>query len=116
MVAAAHTSGLWLLRPGADPHAAWQVESIDRNSGGFEHAAILTDLDDNGVDELYVANDNGDNVNRYTWQDGGFHKELLWSFSDGLARFTWNLTPIQVGLIPERAVEVTPQAPAAATE
>ena len=55
MVAAANKSGLWLLRPGSDPRAEWSIESIDRNSGGFEHAAILTDLDGDGVDELYVA-------------------------------------------------------------
>ncbi|MCJ7755496.1 MAG: VCBS repeat-containing protein, partial [Thermoanaerobaculales bacterium] len=49
MVAAANKSGLWLLRPGNDPRAEWSIESIDRNSGGFEHASILTDLDGDGV-------------------------------------------------------------------
>ena len=29
--------------------------TIDKDSSGFEHAAILADLDEDGVDELYVA-------------------------------------------------------------
>ena len=28
MVAAANKSGLWLLRPGSDPHAEWSISSI----------------------------------------------------------------------------------------
>src|SRR5262249_44442746 len=55
IVAAAFKSGLWLLRPGPDPHQPWSVTSIDRNSSGFEHAAKLADLDGDGRDELYVA-------------------------------------------------------------
>ena len=79
MVAAAHKSGLWLLKPGADGAAEWSLSSIDRNSAGFEHAAILTDLDGDGIDELYVANDKGKDVNRYTWQDGQAVKEQLFA-------------------------------------
>jgi hypothetical protein len=37
MVAAGFKSGLWLLRPGADPKAKWDVQQIDKNSSGFEH-------------------------------------------------------------------------------
>ncbi|MCZ6464628.1 MAG: VCBS repeat-containing protein, partial [Proteobacteria bacterium] len=45
LVLATFSQGLWLLRPGSDPAAPWRVESIDRDSGGFEHASILADLD-----------------------------------------------------------------------
>ncbi len=100
MVAAAHKSGLWLLEPGDDPHGQWSITSIDRNSGGFEHAAILTDLDDDGVDELYVANDNAGEVNRYRWQDGSPVKETLYTHPEGLSGFTWNIMPVPVGLVP----------------
>ena len=42
MVAAAKDSGLWLLRPGADPQAELEGRSsIDADSKGFEHAALL---------------------------------------------------------------------------
>lgn len=100
MVAAAHKSGLWLLKPGDDPRAEWTLTSIDRNSGGFEHAAILTDLDKDGSDELYVANDNAGEINRYVWRDGSPVKETLYTHPDGLSGFTWNIMPVPVELIP----------------
>jgi len=100
MVAAASKSGLWLLRPGSDPRAEWSIESIDRNSGGFEHAAILTDLDGDGVDELYVANDDEGEVNRYVWVDGEPVRELLYTHPEGLSGFTWNIMPSPISLIP----------------
>jgi len=100
MVAAANKSGLWLLRPGTDPRAEWSIESIDRNSGGFEHASILTDLDGDGVDELYVANDDDGEINRYVWVDGAPQRELLYTHPEGLSGFTWNIMPAPVALIP----------------
>ena len=99
-LAAANRSGLWLLRPGSDPRAEWSIESIDRNSGGFEHAAILTDLDGDGIDELYVANDDEGEVNRYVWVDGEPQRELLYTHPEGLSGFTWNIMPVPTVLIP----------------
>ena len=100
MVAAAHKSGLWLLKPGDDPNDAWSITSIDRNSGGFEHAAILTDLDGDGSDELYVANDNAGEINRYLWKDGSPVKETLYTHPEGLSGFTWNIMPVPVEMVP----------------
>lgn len=100
MVAAAHKSGLWLLRPGADPRGEWIKTSIDPGSSGFEHAAILADLDENGTDELYVANDDDGEVNRYLWVDGEPLKETLYTYPAGLSGFTWNIMPAPVELLP----------------
>jgi hypothetical protein len=100
MVAAASKSGLWLLRPGNDPRAEWSIESIDRNSGGFEHASILTDLDGDGLDELYVANDDDGEINRYVWKDGSPVREHLYTHPEGLSGFTWNIMPAPTALIP----------------
>lgn len=100
LVAAANKSGLWLLRPGTDPRAEWSIESIDRNSGGFEHASILTDLDGDGVDELYVANDDEGEINRYIWVNGVPQRELLYTHPEGLSGFTWNIMPAPTALIP----------------
>jgi hypothetical protein len=102
MVAAANKSGLWLLRPGSDPHAQWMLTSIDRDSSGFEHAALLTDLDRDGVDELYVANDKAGQVNRYRWIEGAPVRELLYTHPKGLKGFTWNIMPAPVELMPKR--------------
>jgi hypothetical protein len=76
LVAAAFSSGLWLLRPGADPNQKWTTSSIDRDSSGFEHAAILADLDEDGSDELYVASDKHKQVRRYVWNGSRLAREV----------------------------------------
>jgi len=96
LVAATFSSGLWLLRPG-DP---WQVESIDRDSGGFEHASILTDLDGDGRDELYVASDKHRAVRRYVWEDGVPVRETIYRRPGRGGVFTWNIMPVPVELVP----------------
>jgi len=101
MVAAAYRSGLWLLRPGDDPNAPWTRTQIDRNSSGFEHASILTDLDGDGTEELYVASDEQGDLRRYTWADGRFDKEVLHRREHPSAFWTWNLMPAPTTLLPE---------------
>jgi hypothetical protein len=101
LVAAAFSSGLWLLRPGADPKSAWRVESIDRDSGGFEHASILCDLDGDRTDELYVASDKHKQVRRYVWDGRKLAREIIYRRPDDRPIFTWNLMPIPRELIPE---------------
>jgi hypothetical protein len=101
MIAAAFSSGLWLLRPGADPSAKWKAELIDRDSAGFEHAAILTDLDGDGVVELYVASDRHKEVRRYVWDGRRMKRETIYKRPDDRPIFTWNLMPVPVELIPK---------------
>ena len=100
LVAAAYSSGLWLFRPGPDPNAEWTKELIDSESAGFEHAAILTDLDGDGIDELYVASDRHKEVRRYVWKNGVSTREVIYTRPDNRPIFTWNLMPVSVGLIP----------------
>jgi hypothetical protein len=99
IVAAGFKSGLWLLRPGPDPKGAWQIQQIDRNSSGFEHAALLTDLDGDRSDELYVASDDQGEVRRYVWHNGGFEKEVIHTRKPAGSAFTWNLMPVPVELV-----------------
>ena len=100
MVAAAFSSGVWLLRPGPTPDAEWSVTLVDADSAGFEHAAILTDLDGDGRDELYVASDKHKELRRYVWVDGHPLRETIYRRPDARPVFTWNLMPIPVSLIP----------------
>jgi hypothetical protein len=100
LVAATFSSGVWLFRPGADPKGTWHKELIDADSGGFEHAAILVDLDGDGVDELYVASDRHKQVRRYVWDGKKFVREVIYDRPDDRAIFTWNLMPVPVDLIP----------------
>jgi hypothetical protein len=100
MIAATFSSGLWLLRPGVDPKAEWSLELIDKNSGGFEHASILTDLDGDGSDELYVASDKQKEVRRYAWDGEKLAREVIYVRPDDRPIFTWNLMPVPTALIP----------------
>jgi hypothetical protein len=100
MVAAAKDTGLWLLRPAADPRAEWSVSLIDADSKGFEHAALLTDLDGDGTDELYVASDDAREVRRYTWVAGQPARETIYSRPDATPILTWNLMPVPQELVP----------------
>lgn len=99
MVAAAYRSGLWLLKPGANKDAAWQVSNIDRRSSGFEHASILTDLDGDGRDELYVAADEQGELRRYVWKDGAPVRETIHKRDIPGSMMTWNIMPVPVSLV-----------------
>jgi FG-GAP-like repeat len=100
MVASTKDAGVWLLRPGADPKAPWEVSLIDAHSKGFEHATLAADLDGDGVDELYVASDDDKEIRRYTWSDGAFRRETIYKRSGADSVLTWNLTPVPVDLMP----------------
>jgi hypothetical protein len=100
MVVATFSAGVWLLRPGADAKGAWKTQLIDRDSKGFEHAAILTDLDGDGLDELYVASDKHKQVRRYVWDGTRMKREVIYKRPDARPIFTWNLMPLPISLIP----------------
>lgn len=99
MVAAGFKSGLWLLRPGSDPKAMWKSQQIDAKSSGFEHASILTDLDGDGSDELYVASDDQGEVRRYVLRGDRFEKEVIHSRKPAGSAFTWNIMPVPLELV-----------------
>ena len=61
---------------------------------------LVTDLDGDGIDELYVANDDDGEINRYVWKDGSPVREHLYSHPEGLSGFTWNIMPAPISLIP----------------
>ncbi|MBW2229599.1 MAG: VCBS repeat-containing protein [Deltaproteobacteria bacterium] len=100
LVAALFSTGVWLLRPNADPLATWSKEQVDADSGGFEHAAIIADLDEDGVGELYVASDNDSQLRRYVWHRGKLVREVIYDRTNGNSVFTWNIMPVPVGLVP----------------
>ncbi len=94
MVAAAFRSGVWLLRPGKSKNDPWTVENIEANSSGFEHAALLTDLDEDGKDELYVAADDQGELRRYVWKDGKPVRETILKRDNPRETWTWNIMPL----------------------
>lgn len=102
MVAAGFRSGLWLLRPGADAKSLWRIESIDRASSGFEHAALLADLDHDGRAELYVASDDQGEIRRYLWNGSGFDHETIFERPIPGSAFVWNLMPAPEAILSPR--------------
>jgi hypothetical protein len=100
IVAATHKSGLWLLEPEARLEEPWRLELIDDDSGGFEHATVLADLDANGVDELYVASDDHGEVRRYVWAGGKPVRDVIHRHEADSGGITWNLMPFPVDLAP----------------
>ncbi len=100
MVVATFSIGLWLFRPTSDLSKPWTRKLIDRDSAGFEHASILTDLDEDGIDELYVASDKHKEVRRYVWNGTQLVRETIYTRPDDRPIFTWNLMPVPVSLIP----------------
>ena len=102
LAVASFGKGLWLLRPGTDPRSEWGKESIDRDSGGFEHASVFADLDGNDRDELYVASDNDGELRRYVWVNGRARRETIHSRSEARSMMTWNIMPAPQSLLRSR--------------
>ncbi len=101
IVAALSQKGVWWLKPGADITKTWTKRVIDRDSSSFEHAALATDLDGDGLQELYVANDNGKAIRRYVWNGRRLVKEEIYRREDDRSILTWNIMAVPVGLLPE---------------
>jgi hypothetical protein len=100
LVASAKDSGIWLLRPGPEPGAQFQVSQIDARSKGFEHATLAADLDGDGSAELYVASDDDRELRRYAWSDGQFRRETIFRRSGEDSILSWNLSAVPVALVP----------------
>ena len=94
LVAAAFRSGVWLIRPGKKADEPWSIENIETNSSGFEHAALLTDLDDDGRDELYVAADDQGELRQYVWKDGKPQRQTILKRDNPRETWTWNIMAV----------------------
>lgn len=91
LVATAMNAGVFLLRQPPKGSSEWSIRCIDHNSSGFEHAAVLADLNEDGTPEIYVAADDQGELDRYTWNAslGDFEKRRLGLIAKG--GFTWNI-------------------------
>ena len=103
LVAAAFRSGLWLLEPGSDPRGEWSIESIDRDSSGFEHAAVVADLDGDGTSELYVAADEQGEVRRYVWVNGRPRRETIHRREHPRSMLTFGIVAVPVSVLSPRS-------------
>jgi hypothetical protein len=90
LVAAAIETGLWQLKPKGD--GSFEAAQIDRNSGGFEHATHVADLDGDGKLEIYVASDKQKELRVYSWTGSGWDKKVIAPVGPASESFiTWNI-------------------------
>jgi len=87
LVAAGYESGLWLLSGKAD--GTFENKLIDKNSGGFEHATHVADLNGDGKAEIYVAADKQKEFREYLWNGTDFDRSVIDDLPD--RHITWNL-------------------------
>ena len=89
LVAAAFSSGVWVIdKKGND----YEKASIDANSGGFEHAAYMADMDGDDKLELYIANDNSGALSRYVFEQGEYKRTVINKRLVPGAAMVWNIT------------------------
>ena len=83
-------AGLFLLD--SEDGERWQQRSFGGNSGGYEHAAAVADLDGDGRPELYVAADRERMLRRYTWntERAMLEPEDIGPIDEGV--ITWHVT------------------------
>lgn len=89
LVAAAMTSGIWVLE---HEGKTWTATNIEKESSGFEHTAYITDLEKDGQAELYVAADEQKELRSYTWnaEKKAYDKVVIGPIlKDSI---TWNMT------------------------
>lgn len=89
LIAAAFSSGVWVIEKNGE---TWESKNIEKTSGGFEHAAYLADIENDGRLELYVANDNAGTLERYDYEDEAYKKEVVWRRPVPSSAMVWNIT------------------------
>jgi hypothetical protein len=89
LVAAGMDTGLWLLDDAGA--GQWKLSQIEADTGGFEHATDVADLNGDGKLEVYAASEKkGTRVlRRYTLVDGAWKKEDVVPIPK--LHITWNL-------------------------
>ncbi len=89
LLASAFSTGIWLIEK---TDSGYEKRCIDAESGGFEHATYLADLEGDGSKQLYVADDKGGVIRRYDYEDGEFATEILSRRDVPGQAMVWNIT------------------------
>jgi len=84
MVISPMKTGVWVVD---FANGKWNQLQIDRQSSGFEHATVVADIDNNGVDEIYVVAEEQRVLRRYTWTDSYYKTEDILPIGEGFITF-----------------------------
>jgi FG-GAP-like repeat len=93
LVATAFSSGVWVIEKEGD---AYTKKCIDAKSGGFEHSSYITDLDGDGKQELYVADDRSGSIRRYFYENGKYTTKVLNRRLIPGQAMSWNITAAEL--------------------
>ncbi|MBX2801469.1 MAG: VCBS repeat-containing protein [Myxococcales bacterium] len=88
LVAAGMETGLWMIDRDGE---AFSSSLVTKDSGGFEHATHLADLDGDGKLEIYAASEKKDFrlLRRFEFADGAWTSEVIAPIPP--RHITWNL-------------------------
>jgi hypothetical protein len=89
LIASAFSAGVWVIEK---TDGGYEKSCIDSESGGFEHASYLADLEGDGTKELYVADDKAGVIRRYAFKDGSYEKDILTRRQVASQAMVWNIT------------------------
>lgn len=89
LVAATFSAGVWVIKKKGN---SYESTNIDRQSGGFEHAAYISDVDGDGKLELYVADDKNGVLRRYDWNGKEYESRIIHRRMVPGQAMVWNLT------------------------
>lgn len=89
-IAAGKSTGLWLLTRSDD--GTFTNTLIDKDSGGFEHATGVADLDRDTHLEIYVAADDQKEFRQYKWNGSAFDRKVIGPIGPAdVSHITWNI-------------------------
>jgi hypothetical protein len=89
LIASAFSSGVWVIEQAGGNYSK---TCIDSETGGFEHAAYVADVDGESGLELYVADDTGGVIDRYVYDGKGYVKSVVNRRPVAGQAMVWNIT------------------------
>jgi len=91
LIASTKDDGIWKITPVPGRSTGdWKKKLIADGTSGFEHATYLCDLDDDGIDEIYVASDDQGEFRCYWFNGKDYSYDVIGTFADH--PITFNVT------------------------
>jgi hypothetical protein len=94
LVVSAFSAGVWVVEHSNED--GYTAKCIDSKSGGFEHAAYISDVEGDGMMELYVADDKSGTIKRYAFVDGTYQPTIINRRVVPSQAMVWNITDAEL--------------------
>jgi len=90
LIASTGKNGIWKITPPVDGKDSWSKELILTGTSGIQHATELYDFNGDGIDEIYVASDDQNQLRSY-WHTGKEYTVSILGMLD-IRSTTFNIT------------------------